>query len=114
MIDRDEAPDAKTVVFHLKYATAAFLPALADPYAFIYKKQLLDQNPHWFDKNIMGSGPFRFKEYQLRQSISGVRNPDYYHTGLPYLDGFTGIFSDKQAVRVSAIQSDHAAIELRA
>ena len=38
MIDKVEAPDPKTVVFHLKFATAAFLPALADPYAFIYKK----------------------------------------------------------------------------
>jgi peptide/nickel transport system substrate-binding protein len=61
----------------------------------------------------MGSGPFRFTEYQLGQSISGVRNPDYYHPGLPYLDGFTGIFADKQAVRVSAIRSDRAAIEFR-
>jgi peptide/nickel transport system substrate-binding protein len=113
MIDKIEARDPQTVVFHLKFATAAFLPALADPYAFIYKKELLDRDPHWFEKNIMGSGPFRFKEYQLGQSISGVRNPDYYHRGLPYLDGFTGIFADKQATRVAAIKGDRAAIEFR-
>src|SRR5689334_11183711 len=113
MIDKIEAPDPNTVVFHLKFATAAFLPALADPYAFIYKMEILDQDPHWFEKNIMGSGPFRFKEYQAGQSISGVRNPDYYHKGLPYLDGFTGIFADKQATRVSAIRGDRAAIEFR-
>ena len=113
MIDKIEAPDAKTVVFHLKFATAAFLPALADPYAFIYKKAILDRDPHWFEKNIMGSGPFRFKDYQAGQSISGVRNPDYYRPGLPYLDGFIGIFADKQAVRVAAIKSDRAAIEFR-
>ena len=113
MIDKVEATDPKTVVFRLKYATAAFLPALADPYAFIYKKQILDNDPHWFETNIMGSGPFRFKEYQVGQSISGTRNPDYYHQGLPYLDGFTGIFADKQAVRVSAIRGDRAAIEFR-
>ena len=53
----------------------------------------------------MGSGPFRFKEYQAGQSISGVRNPDYYRPGLPYLDGFIGIFADKQAVRVAAISA---------
>ncbi len=53
----------------------------------------------------MGSGPFRFKEYQVRQSISGVRNPDYYRPGLPYLDPFSGIFAEKQAVRVSAIRA---------
>src|ERR1700731_2695490 len=105
MIDKVEAPDAKTVVFRLKYATAAFLPAIADPYAFIYKKEILDRDPHWFEHNIMGSGPFRFKEYQAGQSISGERNPDYYRKALPYLDGFVGIFADKQAVRVAAIKS---------
>src|SRR5437588_6733132 len=113
MIETVEAPDPRTVVFRLKYATNAFVPALADPYAFIYKKEILDRDPRWFEKNIMGSGPFRFTEYQLGQSISGVRNPDYYHRGLPYLDGFTGIFADKQAVRVRAIRSDRAAIEFR-
>ena len=113
MIDKIEAADPKIVIFRLKFATAAFLPALADPYAFICKKELLDRDPRWFEKNIMGSGPFRFKEYQLAQSISGVRNPDYYHQGLPYLDGFTGIFADKQATRVAAIKGDRAAIEFR-
>ena len=113
MIDKVEASDPETVVFHLKFATAAFLPALADPYAFIYKKDLLDRDPRWFEKQIMGSGPFRFKEYQVGQSISGVRNPDYYRAGLPYLDAFTGIFAEKQAVRVSAIRGDRAAIEFR-
>ena len=113
MIDSVVAADAKTVVFRLKYATAAFIPALADPYAFIYKKEILDRDPHWFEKNIMGSGPFRFKEYQTGQSISGVRNPDYYRPGLPHLDGFIGIFADKQAVRVAAIRSDRASIEFR-
>ncbi len=113
MIDSVNARDPRTVVFRLKFATAAFIPALADPFAFIYKKELLDRDPHWFEKNIMGSGPFRFKEYQLGQSISGTRNPDYYHRGLPYLDGFIGIFADKQAVRVSAIRADRAAIEFR-
>ena len=113
MIDKIEAPDAKTVVFRLKFATGAFLPALADPYAFLYRKSVLDRDPHWYETHIEGSGPFRFKEYQSGQSISGVRNPDYYRPGLPFLDGFVGIFADKQAVRVAAIRSDRAAIEFR-
>jgi len=113
MVDTVSAPDPSTVVFHLKFATSAFLPALADPFTFIYKKQILDKDPRWFEKNIMGSGPFKFVEYQVGQSISGTRNPDYYHKGLPYLDGFTGIFADKQVVRVDAIRSDRAAIEFR-
>jgi peptide/nickel transport system substrate-binding protein len=113
MVDKVEAPDPTTVVFHLKFATSAFLPALADPYAYMYKKEILDKDPRWFEKNIMGSGPFRFAGYEIGQSIKGVRNPDYYHQGLPYLDGFIGIFADKQALRVEAIRADRAAIEFR-
>ena len=113
MVDKVETPDPTTVVFRLKFATDAFLPALADPYAFVYKKAILDKDPHWYEKNIMGSGPFKFVSYDIGQSIKGVRNPDYYHKGLPYLDGIKGIFADKQAVRVEAIRTDRAAIEFR-
>src|SRR5246500_245486 len=36
MVGTVEAPDPTTVVFHLKFPTSAFLPALADPFSFIY------------------------------------------------------------------------------
>ena len=75
-------------MFRLKFATTAFLPALADPFAFIYKKETLEKDPHWYEKNVMGSGPFKFAGYEVGQSIKGERNPDYYQEGLPYLDGF--------------------------
>ena len=57
-------------------------------------------------KNILGSGPFKFAGLEIGQSIKGVRNSDYYHPGLPYLDGFVGIYADKQAVRAAALRSD--------
>jgi peptide/nickel transport system substrate-binding protein len=116
LIDKIEAPDPTTVVFRLKFATAAFLPAVADPFAYIYEKQILDdpsKGPHWYEKNVMGSGPFNFVSYDTGQSIKGVRNPNYYHKGLPYLDGFVGIYAPKEATRVAAIRSDQAAIEFR-
>jgi peptide/nickel transport system substrate-binding protein len=113
MVDRIEMPDPLTVVFRLKFPTSAFLPALADPFTWIYKKEILDKDPHWYEKNILGSGPFKFVGYEVGQSIKGERNPDYYRKGLPYLDSITGIYADKQAVRVEAIRSDRAAIEFR-
>src|SRR5712691_10260535 len=113
MVDKIETPDPSTVVFRLKYPTSTFLPALADPFTWSYKKEILDKDPRWYEKNILGSGPFKFVDYQAGQSIKGERNPDYYHKGLPYLDGIIGIFADKQAVRVEAIRSDRAAIEFR-
>ena len=65
------APDANTVVFNLKFATGAFLPALADPFAYIYKKEILDKDPHWYEKNVMGSGPFQFRRVSDRPVDEG-------------------------------------------
>jgi len=113
MVDKVEAPDPTTVVFRLKFATGAVLPALADPFTWIYQKAILDKDPRWYEKNIMGSGPFKFAGHEIGQSIKGVRNPDYYHARQPYLDGFTAIYAPKQAVRVDAIRGDRAAGEFR-
>jgi peptide/nickel transport system substrate-binding protein len=113
LIDKIEAPDPTTVVFHLKFSTTAILPALADPYAYIYEKKIIDTDPHWYEKNVMGSGPFNFVSYDAGQSIKGTKNPNYYQKGLPYLDGIVGIFAPKEATRVASIRSDQAAIDFR-
>src|SRR5215471_13220989 len=113
MVKDITAPDEHTVVIHLKFATSAFLPALADPYNWIYQKKILDKDIHWYEHNIMGSGPFVFEEFQTGQLIKGKRNPHYYHQGLPYLDGFVGIYASKQAVQLDAIRADRAATEFR-
>ena len=113
MIESITAPDPTTVVFKLKYATNAFMPALADPYAVIYPKAKLDVDPRWFEKNVLGSGHFRMTDYEIGQSIKGERNPDYYHPGQPYLDGFVAILTPRQSVRVDAIRADRAGAEFR-
>ncbi len=113
MVDTINAPDDRTVVFKLKFSTGAFLPALADPFAYVYKKETLDRDPRWYEKNVMGSGPFKFAEFQIGQAIKGTRNPDYHHAGLPYMDGFHAIFAAAQSIRVEAIRADRAATEFR-
>jgi peptide/nickel transport system substrate-binding protein len=113
MIDKIESPDPTTVIFRLKFATSAFMPALADPYAWIYSKAILEKDPHWYEKNIMGSGPFKFVSYEVGQAIKGVRDPNYYHKGQPYLDAIVGIYAPKQATRIDAIRSDRGAMEFR-
>jgi peptide/nickel transport system substrate-binding protein len=113
VVDKIENPDPETVVFRLKFPTTAFLPALSDPFAWIYKKDILEKDPHWYEKNIMGSGPFKFTGYEVGQAIKGVRNPDYYIPGKPYLDGIVAIYAPKQATRIDAIRSDRGAIEFR-
>ena len=113
MVDSVTAPDDDTVVFKLKYPSGAFIPALANPYNFIYSKAKLDKDIHWYEKNVLGSGPFVWDGREAGAFIKGKRNPHYYHAGKPYLDGFEAIFAKKQSLRVQAIQGDRAAIEFR-
>src|SRR5947209_6786961 len=108
-----DAPRASPVLVPAKFPTRRFLPSLANPFNWIYKKAILDKDPHWYEKNILGTGPFKFAHYETGQSVTGVRNPDYYQQDLPYLDGFVAIYADKQATRVDAIRGDRAAIEFR-
>ena len=113
MVDSVTAPDDETLVFKLKYPSGAFIPALATPYNFVYSKAKLDADQHWYEKNVMGSGPFVFEERQAGAFIKGKRNPDYYHAGKPYLDGFEAIIAKTQTLRVQAIRGDQAAAEFR-
>ncbi len=113
MVEKVSAPDDHTVVFQLKYPSGSFIPALAAPYNFVYSKKILDTDMHWYEKNVMGSGPFMWEERQAGSFIKGKRNPNYHHKGQPYLDGFEAIFAKKESLRVQAIRGDRAAIEFR-
>jgi peptide/nickel transport system substrate-binding protein len=113
MVESVTAPDDETVVFRLKYPSGGFMALLATPYNFIYAKAKLDQDQRWYEKNVMGSGPFVFDSREAGAVIRGKRNPNYYHAGKPYLDGFEAIFAKTQTLRVQAIRGDQAAIEFR-
>ena len=113
MVDKISAPDAQTLIFDLKYPSGAFMPAVAAPYNFVYPKAVLDKDQHWFEKNVLGSGPFRFVEWQPGSFIKGVRNPKYHHKGKPYLDGTDAIFAKKYSINLQALRGGRAYIQFR-
>src|SRR5262249_16477645 len=113
MVKDITAPDEHTVVIHLKFATSAFLPALADPYNCIYKKKIAAGDTPWYDQNIMGSGPFVYEESKTGQLIKEKPTPHYYHQGLPSLDSFGGILAARRAVQLDATRPARAATEFR-
>ena len=114
MVESITAPDDTTVVFKLKYASGAFIPAVATPFNFVYSKADLDQHGYnWHAKNINGTGAFTFVQHQPGAFVEGKRYAGYHHDGRPYLDGFKAIAAPKMAVRLQAIRGDRAAIEFR-
>ncbi len=113
-LDSTTVPDDYTLVFNMKYASGAFLPAVAAPYNFVYSKKDLDENGYaWHQKNINGTGAFTFVEHKPGAYVEGKRYENYHHEGKPYLDGFRAISAPKMAVRLQAIRGNRAAIEFR-
>jgi len=108
-----EAPDATTVVFKLKFPSASLLDNLASPWNVIYPKKHLDKDPNYFMKNVVGSGPFKFKNYTRGATFEGERNGDYFVKDRPYLNGYKFFISTETSVRAAAIRSGRAYIEFR-
>lgn len=113
VVDKIETPDVYTVIFHLKQPSASFLASLASPWNFIYKAEILAKDPRWYEKNVMGSGPFTFVEYVPGSHWVGKKNPNYYMKDRPYLDGYKAVFIRDTAPRVAAVRSGQALIEFR-
>lgn len=107
-----ETPDAETVVLRLSERNAAMLQLLATPYACILSAQLLESDPSYPAKRVMGSGPFKFVRYVPGIEWVGERFDDYFVPRKPYLDGFRAL-TVSAAAATNAIVSGQVHYNLR-
>jgi len=112
-VDSMSAPDPKTVVFKLKYPSASFLTNLASPWNFIYSAAKLKTDIKFYEKAIMGTGPFEFASYEKGSAWTGRKFKDYFLQGRPYLDGFRAVFIADANAQKNAIQGQQALVEFR-
>ncbi len=112
-VEKVESPDDHTIVFRLKWPAASFLSSLASPWNFIYKAEILGKDPHWYEKNVMGTGPFKFVEHVSGSHWVGKRNEDYFVKGRPYLDGYRATFIEDTGARVAAVRGGRVMAEFR-
>jgi peptide/nickel transport system substrate-binding protein len=112
-VEAIEAPDPYTIRFRLKFVSGSFLLGLASPFNFIYKADILAKDMHWYEKNIMGTGPFTFVEHVKGSHVVGKKNPAYWDKGKPYLDGYRAIFMRDSAAQVAAVRGERAHIQFR-
>lgn len=83
------APDENTVVFKLKEPFGPFLGIFEAGTMPIVPKHIYEgtdyaDNP--MNATPIGTGPFKFEEWQKGSYIHLVKNEDYYIEGQPYLD----------------------------
>jgi peptide/nickel transport system substrate-binding protein len=82
--------DDKTIRVPVKFASPLFLENLASEYMKMYPKhvaQSLSPAEAQQPGKLIGSGPWKLKEFKPHISIEYVRNPHYFKKGLPFFDG---------------------------
>ncbi len=107
------APDRYEVQFRLKEPSGSFIASLLSPYNFVYKAEILAKDMHWYEKNVMGTGPFTFVEHVKGSHVVGKKNPNYWDKGKPYLEGFRAVFMRDAAAQVAAVRGERAHIQFR-
>ena len=112
-IDTIETPDANTVVFKMKNPNPAMLEHFASPWNCVYSAKLLAEDPSAPKTKILGTGPFVFVEHAKGSHVTGKRNDKYFRQGLPYLDGFKGVFMLQAAAMLNAMQGGQVLAEFR-
>lgn len=89
-VESIEATDDHTVVFTLSEPFGPFLLSFeAGTFTMVPKHiyEGTDFRDNEANNHPIGTGPFKFKEWNRGSVIELVKNEDYYEDGLPYLDG---------------------------
>ena len=76
--------DGVEATFHLKRPQPAFIAFLASGFSPVYPCHV---SPRDMRQHPIGTGPFKFVEFKPNERIAVTRNPNYWKSGRPYLDG---------------------------
>ena len=83
-VEKVTADGELDVTFHLKAPQPSLLALLASGYTPIYPCHVPAADMR---RKPIGTGPFKFVEFKMNESIKLARNTDYWKPGRPYLDG---------------------------
>jgi peptide/nickel transport system substrate-binding protein len=99
-----EKVDDSTVRFTLDQAFADFPYLVASTN---YDCLILPSTytPGTWQKNPVGTGPFMLTSYKPKQNASFDKNPTYWQSGAPYLDGIEVTFNEETQAQALALQA---------
>ena len=86
-----EVVDDSHVIFHLKKADATLIATLVDRAGMMLSMDAVAKGGQNFSLAPAGagSGPFQFVEWKRNDHLTLKKNPSYWKSGVPYLDGIT-------------------------
>ncbi|MBI2908906.1 MAG: ABC transporter substrate-binding protein [Chloroflexi bacterium] len=92
------------LVVNMNFSFAVMLDTLANNYSAIYSQKYVEKQGD-MKTTGMGTGPFKLKSYSPGVSLEGVKNPDFWVKGRPYLDGYTFLIIKDESTRLSAFRT---------
>ncbi len=105
IIDRIETPDKYTVRFTTRRPFAPFLSYLGTPhYSAIVPRDVVERSGD-LQQTASGTGPFVLERFVAENIVVIKRNPNYYESGLPYLDAIEYRIIPDEAARLAALRT---------
>lgn len=109
VIDRIDAMDARTLVFHLSRPIAPFAAFLASRHAFVIPREVVDsgRDEANSDAAMIGTGPFVLESWEPGVAVRLRRNPVWFARNdlegtlgkrRPFIDGYDAFFSPQEDV----------------
>jgi peptide/nickel transport system substrate-binding protein len=87
-VDSIELPDPYTVKLNFSRPTPSYLMNVATSYYAVGQaKDLIENGEIGTGGKLVGTGPFKLKNYQRSNFVELEKNPTYHLQGQPYLDG---------------------------
>lgn len=106
VIQETKAIDKYTVEFKLKTPFAPFLKDLAmSPFAIASPKAIKKYGDKYGVDAAVGTGPFKLKEWKRKDTITLVKNKDYWQKGKPKLDGLIFKVIPDNTARLNALKN---------
>ena len=105
MIDKVETPDAKTMVFKLKFPYGPFGKILADNSAFWVMPKEVAQGKVDYRSAAAGMGPYMLEEYRPSGFAHYKKNPNYFTQGLPYVERWEFPIVPEYATRLAQFKA---------
>jgi peptide/nickel transport system substrate-binding protein len=113
-IDRVETPDDYTVVFYFKKVFPPQMMTFGYFCIGVFPKHLIEKDPSMKnpiftgEKPLIGTGPFKLKEYKRGNYIELERYANYHRKGKPYLDRIVYKIIPDPSARAIALESGEA------
>jgi peptide/nickel transport system substrate-binding protein len=104
-IETVDAPDPSTVVIHLKTPFAPLTAALADRAGMVMSPTQLDKLGDKFGTDPVCVGPFKFEERVPQNSITLVKDPNYYDADKVHLDKIVYQIITDSSIRAANLKS---------